>query len=267
MAVRGVGSFIETASGAGAMEPGSIAGYLHSIYPPDRLSWTLKPVLVKGPVKGGGSPVSPETGFVLLHHGETKADPGGAGRKVVLLALGVAFLVTMALAPPHLVGEAMGAVPNQGLAYSPGADSSRACVHSPCATVIADQGGARIVFSLGKESVEPIQPATYYTDLLRVSNPTGSTVTVTSVAVSGVSEARPGDLGALSVYYCSTQTDDPTAGCEGSFSTSAPNGGVVFTGSDRLGPGATRYVELVGFAGLSAQIGDAISFTIRVAST
>ena len=118
--------------------------------------------------------------------------------------------------------------------------------------------------TLGIESEEQAQPETYYTDLLVVANPTSSDVTVTSVTVNGLSEARPGDMGGLTVFYCFSQTDAPQARCGASFTASGTAGGTVFSGADTIPPGGARYIEVAGFAGTSARPGDTMGFVIEV---
>jgi hypothetical protein len=116
------------------------------------------------------------------------------------------------------------------------------------------------------DSAASPQPETYYTDLLLLENPTGATFTVTTLAISGVSETRAGDLGGISVFYCASQTDSPQGSCEGSYSVTSSAGGVAFSGRDNLAPGEIRYIEFAGFAGPAAQVGDRILFSIQVQS-
>jgi hypothetical protein len=86
---------------------------------------------------------------------------------------------------------------------------------------------------------------------------------VSSVALTDVSESRAGDIGAITVFYCAVQTDD-TRTCRASFTTSDLSGGMVFSGADTLQPGATRYIELAGFASPVASDGDTVSFVVEV---
>lgn len=179
------------------------------------------------------------------------------------VAVGV-VAVALVFGVPQAVGASM--TPQQPkLMLVPGADSSPVCTSYPCATVsVSGSGTATIALGLGKEAVEEMQPETYYTDLVRVTNPTGSNVTITAVTVGGVSEARQGDIGGITVYFCTSQTDDPSQGCAGSFTISSPTGGTAFRGAAVISPGGSGYIELAGFAGLSAHSGDRITFTIEV---
>ena len=99
------------------------------------------------------------------------------------------------------------------------------------------------------------------------TKPTAADVTVTSVTLSGLSEARPGDLGRLTVIYCFSQTDAPQAQCSASFTASGTAGGTVFNGADTIPPGGASYIEVAGFAGTSARTGDTIGFVIEVTAS
>ncbi|MDE1854238.1 MAG: hypothetical protein KGI38_10915 [Thaumarchaeota archaeon] len=183
-------------------------------------------------------------------------------------AIGIVILMLTGGLPQRATGQAAGmGSQNSGLEFAPGPDSSVVCNVFPCASVmISGNGRAGIALSLGEESVESPQPATYYTDLLRLTNPTSSAVSVTAVLLTGLTEARPGDIGRISVFYCLNQTDAPSGSCLGSYSTDSQGGGTIFSGADSIPPGATRYIELVGFAGPNAQPGDSISFALQVVS-
>jgi hypothetical protein len=160
--------------------------------------------------------------------------------------------------------SASGGLQKPKLELEPGSDVSQACTSYPCATASVGSGEVRVSVSLGIEADAPLQPRTYYTDLLRVVNPTDANVTITAVAVGGLTESRTGDVGGITVYYCAAQSNDPGEGCAWSFSTTGTSGGTVFSGADTLAPGTTRYIELSGFAGPSAHPGDTIGFIIEV---
>ncbi|MDG6917588.1 MAG: hypothetical protein JRM85_08360 [Nitrososphaerota archaeon] len=184
-----------------------------------------------------------------------------------LAAVAIAGGMMLAMGAPQAMGAAVGRGSGQGkarLEIVPGSDVTTGCSSYPCATASVGSAGVHISVSLGIESEQNIQPRTYYTDLLHVVNPTGANVTITAVAVVGLTESRQGDVGGITVYYCLTQSDDPEEGCAWSFSTSSTSGGTVFSGADTLAAGATRYIELSGFAGPLAQPGDVVGFSIVV---
>lgn len=184
-----------------------------------------------------------------------------------VVAVAIAGGVMLAMGAPQAMGAAVGGSrgPQRGgLEIEPGSDVSARCYSYPCATASVGSAGVQVSVSLGIEAEAPLQPRTYYTDLLRVVNPTDANVTITAVAVGGLTESGAGDLGGITVYYCSAQSNDPGEGCAWSFSTNSTSGGTVFSGADTLPPWATRYIELSGFAGPSAHPGDTVGFVIEV---
>ena len=171
-------------------------------------------------------------------------------------------------APSAVMAPASGIIGSQhGLVMVAGPDAETSCAAYPCAEVsFTSPTHAQISFSVGIDSKENLQPATYYTDLIVITNPTESAVSISSVQVSGLTETRPGDLGAIMVFYCTTQTNTPQTGCAGAYTDESSAGGYAFQGADQLAPGATRYLEFAGFAGPGAHVGDEMSFTVEVTS-
>ncbi len=169
-------------------------------------------------------------------------------------------------APTAIMAPAAGAVGSrQGLTLVAGPDAEATCAAYPCATVsFPSPTQALVSFSVGIDSKESLQPATYYTDLIAITNPTESIISISSVQVSGLADTRPGDPGAITVFYCQLQTNNPQTGCGSSFIDRSSTGGYAFQGADQLAPGATRYLEFAGFAGTSAHTGDKMSFTVEV---
>ena len=187
-------------------------------------------------------------------------------RSVALLAAGFSLFGLFLVGGPRAVnGIGANMVGQEGVTLVPGADSSSSCMTYPCATVsISSSGRARISLSLGIDSDDAIQPETYYTDLLVLTNPTNAAISVTSVALSGIAATSQYDFGSLTLYYCRAQTNTPATGCEGSYTAGSQAGGYAFKGVDLLAPGASRYLELSGFAGVGSRIGVSISFIVEV---
>lgn len=181
----------------------------------------------------------------------------------LLAALGVGF-VALSLGSVQVIRAMMPVVARQKLEFVPGPDSSASCVVFPCAQMSVEGSVAQVSMELGIEGKEALQAATYYTDLLVVQNPSQVNVTLVSVAVTGVAAARSGDFGAVTVYYCPVQTNDPGAGCLSSYTVSTESGGTVFSGSSTIGPGSEAFIEFSGYFGVSAHPGDAISFDVQV---
>jgi hypothetical protein len=219
------------------MERGSIPGFLLPLYP-------------QRPPQVGLSSANPRPR-------RTRAKVG--------VALGICLL-TLSLATAQAIRAYVPAAETRPrLELVPGSDSSRACAVFPCGQASVEGSGEALVsMSLGIESPGPLQAETYYTDLLRLVNPTGQAVTVSSITVSEVSLTRSGDLGAVTVYYCPLQSDDPARDCPGQFTLASGAGGSLSMGPQSIAPGSTAYLEFSGFAGVAAQPGDKISFELEV---
>ena len=199
--------------------------------------------------------------------GDTQKAPGARALRrkgATVLAAGIFLLGLVIGGVPSAIGaDWVGG--RDGLALVPGADAYSGCTSNPCATVSpSDSGGVRISMSIGMESEDAQQPATYYTDLVMITNPTDNTISLTSVELTGLSEARAGDIGGLTVFYCEVQTNTPQSGCSGSFIATTTAGGTAFRGTDPIPPEGVRYHEFEGFAGPGSHPGDAISFEIEV---
>jgi hypothetical protein len=118
-------------------------------------------------------------------------------RAKVSVALGICLL-TLSLATAQAIRAYVPAAETRPrLELVPGSDSSKACAVFPCGQASVEGSGEALVsMSLGIESPGPLQAETYYTDLLRLVNPTGQAVTVSSITVSEVSLTRSVALGA-----------------------------------------------------------------------
>ena len=228
------------------MEPRSIPLFLPPLYCPRAPKRMLAPA-----GKGGRG---------------SRHQQGGSRASALLWAVAaVGFLVAWSPASQAVGSALSGGRSAQGLLFVGGADSSAACASYPCGSVVSRTGEeAQVSFSLGIESEDDLQPATYYTDLLMLTNTSPSSVTLMSVSVQSVSETRPGDLGRIEVYYCRAQTDEPWANCQGALGIVSKAGGTVYAGDDVMSPGSARYIEFAGFAGPSAAPGDQVSFTVGV---
>jgi hypothetical protein len=188
---------------------------------------------------------------------------GSAKRSLKLGAVAVLATTLISVAAVSAQSQATADAPS-ALSLVAGPDASQSCLTNPCASVSRTQGGVQVSLALGIAAATPLQAATYYTDLLRVVNPTNATLSVTSLTVEGVSAAGPGDFGAITVYYCLQQSNDPSATCAGSFSITGQAQGTVFAGNDLIPAGGVRYIEFVGFAGAGASPGDRINFGLQL---
>ncbi len=148
-----------------------------------------------------------------------------------------------------------------------GSDSSVSPTAFPAATVTvaSTYDSAAVAFSLFPSATNTPQPATYYTDLMQVTNAGTASHSISSITISGITGAS--NLGSIVIYYYAAQTDSPQSGSPiGSVTlTSASTGTISLLGSSHtLAAGATNYIEVVGYAAPGAAAGSTISFTASI---
>ena len=150
-----------------------------------------------------------------------------------------------------------------------GPDASASCAKYPCATVSLSSTNdyATINLSFEASATNNPQPATYYTNLLQVHN--GGTAAHTVMAVSVNTIAQTGtDLGSITIYYCTAQTDSPatSANCA-SFTFTSTTGGSLSGNSilpATLAASGTHYIEIVATAATTAAVGDKVTFIVQI---
>jgi len=149
-----------------------------------------------------------------------------------------------------------------------GTDASVSCTVYPCATVSISATGdyATVSLSFAKSVANNPQPSTYYTDLVEIHDAAnGHTISSVKVIAPITATGGAADFGKITVYYCAAQTDDPATNCPNKLDvTGTSSTGTVFTGSDALSSGNSRFIEIVAFAGSGASTGDAVAFNVQV---
>jgi hypothetical protein len=94
---------------------------------------------------------------------------------------------------------------------------------------------ATVDFSMFPSETNTPQPATYYTNLLNISNVGSSSHTIKAITVTSVTDASS-SLGKITIYYFATQTDTPETetpiGSANIIDTTVPVS--VFSGTQRL---------------------------------
>ena len=141
----------------------------------------------------------------------------------------------------------------------------------PCASVTVSGTGTQatvgIVF-FASNVLSP-QPATYYTDLLRIHDSGSVYYVIDTVDVSNITGAAY--LGRITVYYCGAQTDDPadSASCANFNMTSSSGGRIlradVLPGS--IAPGGNGFIEAAAFASPTAAPSDEVTFSLTIVSS
>ena len=156
-----------------------------------------------------------------------------------------------------------------------GGDISGSCSAYPCASGSVsgthDVLTATISFFPAATGNSPI-PATYYSNFAQVKNTAGSgSHSIQSVQVLNIA-GTTADLGSITIYYCTTQTEFTAAGalvtpanCVGSFAiTSGTGGSVSGTFPQSIAAGATHYIEILAYAASGATASTSLTFQIAV---
>jgi hypothetical protein len=136
---------------------------------------------------------------------------------------------------------------------------------SATVTIASTHDYANVAFSLFPSAVNTPQPATYYTNLLQITNIGTAAHTIKGISITSLSGAT--NLGSVTIYYYAAQTDSPTTGTPiGSATlTSASTAPVtIFSGSQALAASATNYIEIVGYAASGAAVDSTVGFTVSI---
>jgi hypothetical protein len=195
--------------------------------------------------------------------------------KVALFVL-IAILVASASATVYVFfyGSTTATVQTSDIKLYAGSDSSTSCTVYPCAhvTVASTNDVATISMSMFAASTtsSPV-PATYYTNITTVKNTGTSSHSIKSIQLTNIVDSSS-DLGSITVYYCTTQTEFNASGalvtpsnCVGSYSiTSTTSGSVSGTFPVSIASGAVQYIEIVAYAKSTATAGTSITFNIAI---
>lgn len=194
--------------------------------------------------------------------------------KIALFVL-VALLVASASATVYVFfyANTTATVQAPDIKLYAGSDSiASSCTVYPCAHVgiSSTSDVATISMSMfpADTAATPV-PASYYTNITAVKN-TGTTAhSIKSVQITNVAGAS--NLGQITVYYCTAQTEFNASGnlitpgnCVGSFAiTSATGGSVSGTFPVSIAGGAVQYIEIVAYANSGVTSGS-VTFNIAI---
>jgi hypothetical protein len=112
-------------------------------------------------------------------------------------------------------------------------------------------------------------PASYYSNFAQIKNTAATNVhSIKSIQVINIG-GTTADLGSITVYYCTSQTEftpsGTLSGCVGSFAiTSATGGSLSGTFPQSIAAGATQYIEIAAFASSGATAATSVTFQIAV---
>ncbi|MDG6988689.1 MAG: hypothetical protein JRN21_05110 [Nitrososphaerota archaeon] len=158
-----------------------------------------------------------------------------------------------------------------------GGDISGSCTAYPCASGSVsstfDVMTATLSLFPASTGASPV-PATYYSNFTEVKNTSPSAAhSIKSVQVLNIA-GTTADLGSITIYYCTTQTEFTAAGalvtpanCVGSFaitSSTLSGGSVSGTFPQSIASGATQYIEIAAYAASGASASSSVTFQIAV---
>ncbi len=185
------------------------------------------------------------------------------GKILGVLLLSMLMATASASVFVNYYGDATATVRTPDVQLVAGSDSGGSGYPSATVTVASTYDYAAIAIDMFPSVTNTPQPATYYTDLLQIDNPSATARTVNSVTISNIVDTNS-VLGKIVVYYCTSQTDDPASSNVGSFEITSTTGGSVLGSSQALGAGATHYIEVVAYAISTATTGQAVTFDIAI---
>ncbi|MGI0078868.1 MAG: hypothetical protein ACRECH_04530 [Nitrososphaerales archaeon] len=195
-------------------------------------------------------------------------------RKIALIFL-AALLVSSASATVYVFfyGTTTVTVQTPDLKLYAGSDSSASCTAYPCAhvSIASTNDVATISMSMfPADTVFSPVPASYYSNITTVKNTGATSQSIKSVQITNIGDPSS-NLGQITVYYCTTQTEFNGAGslvtpsnCVGSFSiTSTTGGSVSGTFPVTIASGAVQYIEIVAYAKSTATSGS-VTFNLAI---
>ena len=194
----------------------------------------------------------------------------------VLLAMFVIALVATAGATVYVFfytsGTATARTPDVQIVAGP--DVAGSCSAYPCASgsVSSTHDVLTATLSFFPTVGGSPNPATYNSNFAQVTNTAASAAhSIMSVQILNIA-GTTADLGSITIYYCTTQTEFTAAGalatpsnCVGSFAITSTTGGSV-SGSFpvSIAHGVTQYIEIVAYAASGASASTSVTFQVAV---
>lgn len=150
-----------------------------------------------------------------------------------------------------------------GLSVKLGNNITYRCTSFPCATgYISGSGEFHFGFGFFPSAVSSPQPQAFYPDVLEIEALV-QPVNITSIVVSNVKTSSANDFGAITIYSCASQTNDPLDYCPMRLTVTSTLGGSELL-NETVMPQQTMIIEVSGFAGENATPGGIISFDLSI---
>jgi len=150
------------------------------------------------------------------------------------------------------------------LSVALGKSISLSCTTFPCVSgEMIGLGQFNFDFGLMRSSINYPQPQTFYTDLLDVEA-IGHPNNISSMTISNITASSPSDFGAIIIYSCVHQTNDPMSNCPYRVTVNSTLDRTIILLNLTAMPQQAITIEVSGFAAENASIGDMISFVLTL---
>jgi hypothetical protein len=161
---------------------------------------------------------------------------------IVLIAILIGMVSAAVLTAYYANFTATVKTPDVRLVAGPDSTVSPTVYPAASVTVASTYDSAAVAFSLFPSATNTPQPATYYTNLLQVTNAGATSHSINSITISGITGAS--NLGSITIYYYATQTETPQTGSPvGSVTLTSSSTGTInlLSSSNAIAAGATNY--------------------------
>ncbi len=195
-----------------------------------------------------------------------------AGKLLPILLIALLIGSASSTVYVYYIGNATATVKTSDILLRAGTDSGACTTSWPCATVtpVSTSDYETIALSLFPSVASAVQPATYYSNLTTIQNHGAVAHSLKSVKLYNF--AGLANLGSITVYYCTVQTEFNPDGtlvtpgnCVGFATiTSSTSGVQTVSGAFpvSLAAASKGYIELYGFALNTAAAGSTVTFTL-----
>lgn len=132
-------------------------------------------------------------------------------------------------------------------------------------TVASTYDFATVEFSLFPSATNDPQPATYYTNLLNITNYGTTSHTIESITITAINGQS--NLGNITTYYYTTQTDTPssaTATGVANLTSTSTTPVTIFSGTQTIAASAAQFIEIIAYAAPGAAVNSEITFTLSL---
>ncbi len=199
---------------------------------------------------------------------------GTYGKLLLVLFLAAVVVTASATVSVFYYVSGTSTVRTPDVSLAAGADISGSCSAYPCASGSVSSTGDVLTVTLSffpSDTAASVIPATYYSNFAHISNGGTGSHSIESIQVVNIG-GTTADLGSITVYYCTTQTEFTAAGalvtpgnCVGSFSiTSGTGGSLSGTYPVSIAASGTQYIEIAAYAASGASASTSVTFQIAV---